>query len=91
VTVCVLDTAPDDLLAGVAGELADAPGLLGVLATAGVPNRYPRLPIRDDHAVVWLQTAEEPAAAPARLIPHLAAEPQSSRLLPTTASLMPSL
>jgi hypothetical protein len=84
VTLALLDSPPP--LEGLDGD-----GLIAVLATAGVPNLYPQLPVRDEHAVVWLRAGEEPAPVPADLAPRLLSEPQISRLTPTSASLVPSL
>jgi hypothetical protein len=84
-TIALLESPPPT------GALPAGDGMIAVLATAGVPNLYPRLPVRDEHAMVWLQAGEAPAAPPAALAPRLLGEPQTSRLMPTSASLVPAL
>jgi hypothetical protein len=85
-TVALLDSPPPAAIGGL-----DADGVIAVLATAGVPNLYPRLPVRDEHAVVWLRAGEQPAEVPSELASRLRSEPQVSRLTPTSASMVPSL
>jgi hypothetical protein len=84
-TVALLDSPPPT------DELPSGEGMIAVLVTAGVPNLYPALPVRDEHAMVWLQAGEEAAPPPAALVPRLLAEPQISWLTPTSASLVPAL
>jgi hypothetical protein len=84
-TVALLDSPPP------AGALPAGEGLIAVLATAGVPNLYPKLPVRDEHAMVWLQAGEEPAPPPPAVADRLLGEPLVSQLMPTSASLVPSL
>lgn len=84
-TVALLDAPPPT------DQLPEGEGMIAVLVTAGVPNLFPGLPVRDEHAMVWLQAGEEPAPAPRAIVPGLLAEPQTSRLMPTSASLVPAL
>jgi hypothetical protein len=60
-TTCLLDAPVEEIagLDGVVNPLREAATgtLLAVLATARIPNTFPRLPVREhDHALVWLQS-----------------------------------
>lgn len=95
-TICVLEApVDDDFVRWFRAEIA--PGLgapLAQLATAGIANGFPRLPVRDDHAFVWLtafatvgdhaRLDPAPAAALARRCKHV----QTVRLAPTARSLL---
>lgn len=63
-TTCLLDRPLDaDALDAVLVLLLDASAPLAVLVTATIPNAFPALPVRGEHALVWLEGHTDPAAA----------------------------
>jgi hypothetical protein len=99
-TTCLLDPAagvPDGAVGALRG---DGDRGIAVFVTADVPNRFPRLPVREDRALVWLDASGEGEAAArrrrerlARVVDRLGAAlrepPHVATLVPTLRSLLP--